>query len=70
MNALYAYDIPRHVPLTGSISFADLSKACGMEEDKLTRIVRYVMLSHVFDEKEPGKVSGNAPRSTIQGDDH
>lgn len=57
MHAVYAYDIPRHFPVDGSISFADLSKACGLEEDKLTRILRFVMGFHLFAETEPGKVS-------------
>lgn len=57
MHAVYAYDIPRNVPVDGSISFGDLSKACGLEEDKLARILRFVMGFHLFAETEPGKVS-------------
>ncbi|KAF2484753.1 O-methyltransferase-domain-containing protein [Neohortaea acidophila] len=45
------------VPLTGSISFADVAAATKTPESQLKRILRYAALNHIFAEPEPGRVA-------------
>lgn len=51
------FSIYKFVPLTGSISYADLSQQCGLLVDPLRRILRQAMLNHLFTEPEPGYVA-------------
>ncbi|CAO2653517.1 Nn.00g029280.m01.CDS01 [Neocucurbitaria sp. VM-36] len=60
MRVLYTFNIPKHVPLGAAISFAEVAQSCGLEESRLTRILRYLILNHVFEEPEPGKISHSA----------
>lgn len=57
LQVLYQYSLPAHIPLKGSISYADLASACGLDESRLTRIIRFLILSHIFTEPFPGHVS-------------
>ncbi|KAK5131300.1 hypothetical protein LTR08_001139 [Meristemomyces frigidus] len=60
IHVIYSFNIPGHVPLEGTISFPDLAKAAGVDEDKVTRILRYAMLQHIFTEPTPGQVGHSA----------
>jgi hypothetical protein len=60
LTLLYTWEIPKRVPLEGTISYLDLCRATGLEEDALTRAVRYAMTLHIFCEPEPGRVSHSA----------
>ncbi|KAF2640550.1 S-adenosyl-L-methionine-dependent methyltransferase [Massarina eburnea CBS 473.64] len=60
MRILYTFNIPKHVPLDAAISFADVAQSCGLEESRLTRILRYLILNHIFEEPEPGKIAHSA----------
>ncbi|KAH8891978.1 S-adenosyl-L-methionine-dependent methyltransferase [Thozetella sp. PMI_491] len=60
LGVLVAFDIPSLVPLGGSITFGELSKKSGLDEDRLTRIVRYTMLNFVFREEPVGHVCHTA----------
>ena len=60
MRALYTFDIAKHVPLHGAITFAHLARATAVDEPRLTRIVRYLTLNHVLTEPEPGTVAHSA----------
>lgn len=45
------------MPIDGEISYSDLSRATGVEENALTRILRYGILWRIFQEKRPGFIS-------------
>lgn len=65
LRVLYNFNIPQHVPLDGTVTFSELAKACRLDEPRLTRIVRYLMLNHIFTEPEPGKVAHSAISSFL-----
>jgi 6-hydroxytryprostatin B O-methyltransferase len=56
LQVLYQYRLATYVPLNSSISYADLAHASGLDESRLTGIVRYLILSHIFTEPSPGHV--------------
>ncbi|KAH7309793.1 O-methyltransferase-domain-containing protein [Stachybotrys elegans] len=60
LGVVAVFDIPRLVPLQGSATFAELSTKCGMDQDRLTRILRYAMINHVFREEPAGHVRHTA----------
>ncbi|KAL3458199.1 S-adenosyl-L-methionine-dependent methyltransferase [Aspergillus heterothallicus] len=51
------FSLHTHIPLTGSISYASLSKASGIPLDALNRILRHAMLNHLFTEPTPGHIA-------------
>ncbi|KAJ0414782.1 O-methyltransferase-domain-containing protein [Aspergillus carlsbadensis] len=55
--ALSQFPIHEHIPLTGSISYQALSTASGMPLGPLKRVLRHLMLNHLFTEPEPGQVA-------------
>ena len=57
IQAIYRYGIATSVPATGDISYTDLSKACGLNEADLKRLVRYAMTCHIFLEPRKGFVA-------------
>ncbi|KAF1980465.1 putative O-methyltransferase [Bimuria novae-zelandiae CBS 107.79] len=61
LASVYRFNIAPHVPLNGTISFADLAQKCGLLEHDLRRIIRYTAIHHrVFAEPEEGLVSHTA----------
>jgi len=54
------FGVARKVPLDGDISYADLAAATGVERGALTRLLRYGIVSRIFQEKRPGFVSHSA----------
>jgi 6-hydroxytryprostatin B O-methyltransferase len=56
LQVLYQFRITEHVPLNSLISYVDLAQACGLDEPRPTRIVRHLILSHIFAESRPGNV--------------
>jgi hypothetical protein len=46
-----------HVPLEGSVTYAELAEKCGLSEDLVRRFIRQAVGSNVFMEKETGRVS-------------
>ncbi|KAK8103563.1 uncharacterized protein PG998_010596 [Apiospora kogelbergensis] len=56
LGVIVTFDIPNLVPEEGSVSYAELSSLCGLDEDRLTRILRYVMINHIFREAPAGRV--------------
>ncbi|KAK6829706.1 s-adenosyl-l-methionine-dependent methyltransferase [Apiospora arundinis] len=63
LGVIVNFDIPNLVPSQGSISFAELSAQCGLDEDRLTRVLRYAMINHIFREEPAGHVR-HTPLST------
>ena len=56
LGTIYDYQLAKHVPLEGSISFADIAKVSGLPEDLVERFLRHAMVSHIFTEDPPGQV--------------
>ncbi|KAK6860651.1 hypothetical protein PG995_004287 [Apiospora arundinis] len=63
LGVIVNFNIPDIVPLEGLISFSELSAQCGLDEDRLTRILRYAMINHIFREEPAGHVC-HTPLST------
>jgi hypothetical protein len=57
LRVIYRFRIAQHVPLDSSISFSDLAKACTINENLLTRLLRHAMVFHLFHEPERGFVA-------------
>jgi len=57
IRVIYHFRVAQHVPLDDSISFADLAKACNVDEKLLTRVLRHAMVLHLFYEPKVGYVS-------------
>ena len=69
MRVLHTFNLAQHVPVDGAITFADLARACAVDEPRLTRIVRYLMLNHIFTEPEPGTVGHSAMSTFLLAND-
>lgn len=48
LRAIYEYNLPHHVPLSGSTTFAELSAKSGLEESLLRRFLLHAMTNHIF----------------------
>ncbi|KAK8064425.1 S-adenosyl-L-methionine-dependent methyltransferase [Apiospora phragmitis] len=56
LGVIVTFDIPKLVPSEGSMSFAEISSQCGLDEDRLTRILRFAMINLLFREQPAGHV--------------
>lgn len=67
---LYHFNIPSAVPLEqgSSISYSALAAQTGLEEDRLTRVLRYAMMNHIFHEPELGYVAHTAHSAVLARD--
>jgi 6-hydroxytryprostatin B O-methyltransferase len=54
---IYQFNIHRSVPLDGDISYEELSQACNIPVDALTRLLRHAMLHRLFIETRSGYVA-------------
>jgi SAM-dependent methyltransferase len=57
LRVIYHFGVAQHVPLDNHISFADLAKACNVDEKLLTRLLRHAMVLHLFHEPKAGYVA-------------
>ncbi|KAB9006552.1 hypothetical protein FH972_026905 [Carpinus fangiana] len=57
LRFVYRFNVPKHVPLEGSISFHDLAQTTGADVNILRRFVRYAYTIRLFRESSPDKVS-------------
>ncbi|PMD17107.1 hypothetical protein NA56DRAFT_579275, partial [Hyaloscypha hepaticicola] len=53
----YHFRVAQRVPLETSISFTDLAKACNVEGNLLTRLLRHAMVLHFFHEPKKGYIA-------------
>lgn len=60
LRIIYQYKIAQVVPLEGSITYTEISKACGLSESLLFRFLRHAMANHIFAEPSPGHVRHTA----------
>ncbi|KAK7954339.1 O-methyltransferase [Apiospora saccharicola] len=60
LHTLYKFEIAKHVPLDGPISYADLAARCGLSESSTQRRIRAAISLRIFDETPTGLVQHNA----------
>lgn len=60
LRVIYHFRVAQHVPLDEYISFTDLAKACKVEQNLLTRLLRHAMVLHLFHEPMLGYVGHTA----------
>lgn len=61
LRFIYHYDVPRHVPLEGDISYGELASACGIQDVvMLRRMMRVAMMNRIFIETGNGRVQHSA----------
>lgn len=65
---LHHFSIPAEVPLKGQISYTELAEKTGLEEKRLTRVLRHAMTNYIFREPEPGYVAHTAESALIVQD--
>ena len=65
---IYNYNIAKHVPIDGDISFADLAAAIGQDEILVRRFVQHAMANHIFSERRAGYVSHTAASKLLKED--
>ncbi|PYI04305.1 O-methyltransferas-like protein [Aspergillus sclerotiicarbonarius CBS 121057] len=69
LQVISRYSIASHVPLSGEISYHDLSTACGVHVHDLKQVVRYAIVFHrLFAEQRKGYVSHSAGSRLIAQD--
>ncbi|RFU32348.1 hypothetical protein B7463_g3998, partial [Scytalidium lignicola] len=68
LHAVYHFKIAQAVPVTGSISFADLAKLTGLSELNVTRFIHRAAIHHIFIEPSPGQVSHTAASMLLATD--
>ncbi|KAK4889758.1 hypothetical protein LTR27_011470 [Elasticomyces elasticus] len=57
---IYEFDIARKVPLTGDVSYPDLSASIGVPEDAVKRMMKLAIAHRIFCEARQGFVSHSA----------
>ena len=60
LKAVSHWDVAKHVPLEGSISYADLSSKCGLEPAALRRLMRHAMTNGLFHEPTRDHIAHNS----------
>jgi hypothetical protein len=65
LHALYKFELAKHVPLSGSISYADLADLSGLSESQARRYVRSAITFRVFVEPTVGRVQHNAASAIL-----
>ncbi|PYI31813.1 O-methyltransferas-like protein [Aspergillus indologenus CBS 114.80] len=69
LQAIYRFDIARHVPVHGEISFKELAEKCGLDAANLRRTLRFAMAyHHVFREPRKGFVGHTAASRRLVDD--
>ena len=68
MQAITRFNIASSFPIDKEASFAEISKACGLNESILRRILRHAMTKHIFKEPRKGMVAHTAASKLLADD--
>ncbi|KAH8812830.1 S-adenosyl-L-methionine-dependent methyltransferase [Xylogone sp. PMI_703] len=68
LHAISHFKVAQAVPLTGSISFADIAKATGLSELNVARFIRRAAINRIFIESSPGQVSHTSSSKLLATD--
>lgn len=63
---MYHYGIASHVPLEGSATYSEISKACGLNEIDLRRLLRHAMANHILQESDGEIIHTAASRVLVE----
>ena len=69
VQVINRYNLAKHVPLNGTVTFTEISKLSGLEFDKCRRILRYAMNCHLFYEPTPEHVAHTAMSALLAKDE-
>jgi hypothetical protein len=69
LEAVYHFNVAQAVPLDGEISFADVAKATGLNEQNTARITRLLMTEKIFAEPKPGYIAHSASSKLLATDE-
>ena len=62
LQAVYHYKIATIIPPDSTMTYAELSKACGLNETELRRLLRHAMTNHIFQQRDGGVAHTAASR--------
>ena len=68
MQAITRFKIASTFPIHEEASFAEISKACGVNEVDLRRLLRHAMTKHIFREPRKGVVAHTAASRLLAED--
>ena len=68
MQAITHFKIASSFPVDEEASFAQISKACGLNEPDLRRLLRHAMTKHIFREPRKGMVCHTAASKLLAED--
>ncbi|KAL6718926.1 hypothetical protein ACLMJK_003161 [Lecanora helva] len=60
LRMIYLYNVPQAIPIDGSATYEEISKACNLSQSLVYRCLRHLMANRVFSESAPGHVSHTA----------
>ena len=60
LQYIYRYNIARHVPSEGTLTFEDIARKCRLDLSDLRRFLRVAIARHVFKEPEKGSITHTA----------
>src|SRR4051794_4225693 len=60
LHALYRYDIPGRFPIGQEASVHDLSVACNVNGDVMSRLLQHAVANHLLGQPRPGYVAHSA----------
>lgn len=65
IQAIYRFGIATCFPVDEEASFEQISRACGLDESELRRILRFAMTRHIFKESREGVVAHTAASKAL-----
>ena len=69
MQAITHFKIASSFPVGEEASFTQISKACGVNEPDVRRLMRHAMTNHIFSESRKGFVAHTAASRLLAEDD-
>ncbi|OCL11850.1 O-methyltransferase [Glonium stellatum] len=68
LHAVYHFNVAKAVPVDGEASYTEISKATGLDEVNLKRLVRHAMTNRIFKEPKDGYVAHTAASRLLVDD--
>ena len=69
LRTLYRFNVFDAIPLDGEITYADVAKKVGLDEDRTRRVMQYAMRNGFFNESKPGYVVHSASSAALARDE-
>ncbi|OCK75619.1 O-methyltransferase [Lepidopterella palustris CBS 459.81] len=68
LHAVYHFNVAKAVPIDGEVSYTELAKATGVDENNLKRLIRHAMTNRIFKEPREGFVAHTAASRLLVDD--